>query len=50
MRFVRGGRVIIDFTHALLSVDEETDCRAKIDAYRAAVPNPEYAALMCPGF
>ncbi len=48
MRFVRGGRVIIDFAHALLSEAEETDCRAKIDAYRAAVPNPEYAALMCP--
>ena len=50
MLFVRGGRVIIDFAHAVGSEDEETACRAEIDAYRAAVPNPEYAALMCPGF
>ncbi len=50
MRFIRGGRVIINFAHVVLSADAESDCRAQIDAYRAAVPNPEYAALMCPGF
>jgi hypothetical protein len=48
--FDRGAKTVLDFQMAVTTPGMEYACRASIDAYRAAVPNDEYAALTCSGF
>jgi len=50
LTFARGAKTVLDFQMAVTTPGMEEACRTSIDAYRAAVPNDDYAALTCPGF
>lgn len=50
LTFDRGTKTVLDFQMAVTTPGMEDACRASVDAYRAVVPNDDYAALVCPGF